>query len=594
MTVRSFSPDARGRRSSRVARTLAAVGAAIAILGATLPVVQAAPGDVVILTAGTAQVNGAKDANYTVVGTFGQNGSGATVATLYAVYNQAGCSGTGELFLFIKMATPGLTVRTIDNPSNLSFAYDSDNDGDADTVVPPNAGPAYSVGPPARTEGEFSVCYDTVDAPLGQGIAVTFQFSVAPETAEGRVARLIGATTAGDVGIHIATPDSGPPPAPSGTLQLPASPVRILDTRIDKGLFNKFDAHAVRSLQVAGLNGIPSTAIAVTGNLTVVKSDGPGFLAVTTDQPVGAPTVSTLNFITNETAANNLVTPLAADGTVWITNWSSAKNHVLLDITGYFVPGTAQADYVDVTPTRILDTRPGGTGLTGPFLNGMPRTITVGGLGGVPEGAAAVVGNLTVTGQTHAGYASLTTTSTNNPATSTVNFAGGGNRANGIVIKLDANTDMSGVVINGAGKYAHLIFDVTGYFTTTASGAIYHQVGPARLMDSRTDTGVNGPVAKATPVTLTVSPNAPVPSGATGVAGNLTVTGQTAAGFVSMTETPDAAPTTSTVNFPVGVNRANGVLAPLSSGDASFTYSTGATGSPTTEMIFDVTGYFAP
>jgi hypothetical protein len=59
-----------------------------------------------------------------------------------------------------------------------------------------------------------------------------------------------------------------------------------------------------------------------------------------------------------------------------------------------------------------------------------------------------------------------------------------------------------------------------------------------------------------------------------------------------MTATPDATPETSTLNFPVGVNRANGVVAPLSGGHASFVYKTTASGSSQTELIFDVTGYF--
>lgn len=381
-------------------------------------------------------------------------------------------------------------------------------------------------------------------------------------------------------------------PPTSGTLQLPNNPVRVLDTRIDKGLANAFNARATRSLQVAGTNGIPADAIAITGNLTVVNPGSNGYLSALTASPPAAPEVSNLNFSAHETAANNLVAPLTSDGRIFLTNWSSGKSNVLLDVTGYFRPATNLNRYVDVTPARILDSRPGGTGLSGFFNNGVPRTFAVKGVGGIPNDAVAVTGNLTVTQQTAAGYVSLTTNPDSTPPTSTINFSGGGTRANGIVVKLSASGSLSAVVVNGVGKKAHLIFDVTGYFTLDSGGAIYHIVDPSRLMDTRIDIGISGAFQKDNPQTLTVSPNDPIPSGAAGVTGNLTVAGQQDAGYVSMTATPDPTPETSTLNFPVGVNRANGVVAPLSGGDASFVYKTTASGSSQTDLIFDVTGYF--
>ena len=45
--------------------------------------------------------------------------------------------------------------------------------------------------------------------------------------------------------------------------------------------------------------------------------------------------------------------------------------------------------------------------------------------------------------------------------------------------------------------------------------------------------------------------------------GNVTIIGQTKGGFVSVTPTPIANPTTSTINFPTGDIRANGIAAPI-------------------------------
>ncbi len=64
-----------------------------------------------------------------------------------------------------------------------------------------------------------------------------------------------------------------------------------------------------------------------------------------------------------------------------------------------------------------------------------------------------------------------------------------------------------------------------------------------------------------------------MPVNATAVTGNLTVTAQTAPGFVFLGPDPVANPPSSTLNFPVGDNRANGVTVALSAtGTLSATY----------------------
>ena len=82
---------------------------------------------------------------------------------------------------------------------------------------------------------------------------------------------------------------------------------------------------------------------------------------------------------------------------------------------------------------------------------------------------------------------------------------------------------------------------------------------------------------------------------AVAVTGNLTVTGQTAAGYVYLGPEPVSDPTTSTLNFPVGDNRANGVTVALRAGGTPGSLSVTYVASPasaTTHVLFDVTGYF--
>jgi hypothetical protein len=115
------------------------------------------------------------------------------------------------------------------------------------------------------------------------------------------------------------------------------------------------------------------------------------------------------------------------------------------------------------SPYRVLDTRSGTVGLSGPFTNHAARTFTV---GGVPAGAIAVTGNLTVTGQTSSGYFSIGPVATNNPGSSTLNFPVGDDRANAVTVALGAGGTLSITFVAPSNRpSAHAIFDVTGYFT---------------------------------------------------------------------------------------------------------------------------------
>ncbi len=75
-------------------------------------------------------------------------------------------------------------------------------------------------------------------------------------------------------------------------------------------------------------------------------------------------------------------------------------------MTGYFLASNAGATYRPLPPVRSLDTR-FGNGLTGTFATTVPRTWQVAGRDGIPAGAVAVTGNVTVTGQTSRGWVTV-------------------------------------------------------------------------------------------------------------------------------------------------------------------------------------------
>ena len=125
------------------------------------------------------------------------------------------------------------------------------------------------------------------------------------------------------------------------------------------------------------------------------------------------------------------------------------------------------------------------------------------------------------------------------------------------------------------------------------TGSTYAPLTPARLLDTRFGTGLSGKFVANTPRTFQVTGLGGVPANAVGVTGNFTVTNQTAAGAAFLGPNSTASPATSTLNFPLGDSRANGVtlaLSPTGTLSATYLYKPGAT----TDFIFDVTGYFVP
>jgi outer membrane protein assembly factor BamB len=416
--------------------------------------------------------------------------------------------------------------------------------------------------------------------------------------------------------------------SPTHSTYVPLTPVRLVDSRPgtgQTGLTASLVHNTPASFIVTGRAGIPANAVAVTGNLTVTNQTSFGYLSLTPTQPTGVPATSTLNFPTGDNRANAVVVPLGSDGAghgvLWVTYeglFPTAQTDVIFDATGYFVPDDAGSTYVPVTPTRFVDSRAGAgqTGLSASLAYNAPVSFRVSartdtGLP-IPDNAVAVTGNLTVTNQSSFGYFSLTPSQPSGvPGTSTLNFPTGDNRANAVVVPL--GTDGSGHRVIwityeaiSSSASADVVFDVTGYFVPGASGAYYVPVTPNRLVDSRPGadhSGLSSSLSYNAPASFVATDRcsgvaaANVPASAVAVTGNLTVTNQTSFGYLSLTPSqPAGTPSTSTLNFPVGDNRANAVIAPLGTDDAGhgalwITYEA-VSSSASTDAVFDVTGYF--
>jgi hypothetical protein len=381
---------------------------------------------------------------------------------------------------------------------------------------------------------------------------------------------------------------------PSGTYHTLA-PTRILDTRKGTGPTGALVSGKARTFTVGGYVAtpggpvvVPANAIAVTGNLTVTGATAAGYVRL---GPSTAGTASTINFKAGDDHANGVTLGLAGDGSLSALYMGAARStaNLLFDVTGYFVRDTTGATFFPVTPNRIVDTR-FNTNITGALPTDAVKTFTVSGKAGVPPEAIAVTGNVTVVGQTSAGYVLVSPSITPGvkPTSSTLNFPLGDTRANNVTVELAAGK-LQVEFVGKARTTTQFLFDVTGYFVPGLTGATFVPLAPGRVVDSRTPLGFRGPLKTGAAAQFLVSGQVSVHPIAVAVVGNLTVTGQTSYGWLSTG--PAKTTTTSTLNFPVGDNRANGFVCLLGP-NGSLTVTFGGTRGSSTQVVVDILGYY--
>ena len=301
---------------------------------------------------------------------------------------------------------------------------------------------------------------------------------------------------------------------------------------------------------------------------------------------------SVVNVPTGDVRAAGVTVKLGADGSLaalW-TGSTGSRSSLVFDVSGYFVPGATGATFTPLTPVRVLDTRTG-NGLNGWFVSNAPRSFLVRGRGGVPAGAVAVTGNLTVVGPSSAGFLYVGPVAATTPPGSSLNVPRGDIRAASVTVKLDG-TGRLGVVWKGApGANAHVLFDVTGYFVNGAGGAAFYPIDAARVLDSRVANGLAGAFPSLATRTFQATGRGTIPVNAVAVTGGATVVSPTGNGLLIVGPAGTALGATSTVNLPKGDIRANGLTVRTGPGGGIGAVYNGPRGA-SAGVIFDATGYF--
>jgi hypothetical protein len=248
----------------------------------------------------------------------------------------------------------------------------------------------------------------------------------------------------------------------------------------------------------------------------------------------------------------------------------------------------------------VLDTRDDTGGHHGPFGVGETATLQVTGSrdgGGLPSGVPAsgvsgVVLNVTVTNPTASSYLTLYPADAQRPTASNVNFAAGQTVPNRVMVRLSSTLASLGqLAIYNAMGTADVIIDVAGWYTDgTAGGTGSSFVGivPVRLLDTRNGTGSYFTPAGQTPLTLQVGGRVGVPSNATAVVVNVTVTGPSMPTYVTVWPHGSPRPVASDINVVKGQTVANLVVVKLgSNGNIDIFNAAG-----TSEVILEVVGWY--
>lgn len=110
------------------------------------------------------------------------------------------------------------------------------------------------------------------------------------------------------------------------------TPCRLLDTRTGAG--TPLAAGVPRDFTLTGVCGLPTDVAAVSLNVTVTNTAGPGYVTLY-PQGTAWPGVSTINYVGGQTVANAALVPLGSGGAVTALAGVSGTD-LVLDTNGYF------------------------------------------------------------------------------------------------------------------------------------------------------------------------------------------------------------------------------------------------------------------
>lgn len=396
----------------------------------------------------------------------------------------------------------------------------------------------------------------------------------------GGAAEILGGTFP-DLGLFKGGPTPpGPvtePPTQLGDY-VNVAPFRVLDTRSGAAL----DVAAPRTVQVAGVGGVPATDVtAVLVSITGVAAAGlTGGLAAWPAAGV-TPTMPTLTVAAAGESTITALVKVGANGSIALGALTAgAPVHAVVDVLGYFRTAVASRLRV-VRPFRAADTRRSRKRLKA----GATTSVKVRGLRGVPASANTVLVNLTTLSSTGTGHLRAYPAGATAPGTTNHSFRAGQTLSTLTWVQVGAAHKIS---VTADGADTHVLVDVVGYLAGGGSGRFF-PLPTARVLDTRTGAGGSGPVKARSRTRVPIRGVAGVPaSGVSAVVLKLSASAPSrAASLTAYTVGASRPALPSLYSVPGRVMENLVVVAPGRYG-AAYVYNSAGT----TDLMVDVVGYF--
>jgi uncharacterized repeat protein (TIGR03803 family) len=380
----------------------------------------------------------------------------------------------------------------------------------------------------------------------------------------------------------------GIPPTP--VQFVPLAPCRVVDTRKPDGPFGgpAIAGHTARSFALPqGDCGIPNTATVYSVNVTAVPHSQLGYLTI---WPTGQsqPTVSTMNS-DGRIKANAAIVPAGTGGAVSI--YVTDTTDVVLDVNGYFTATTPVSTYefYPLPPCRLVDTRGPNGNLGGPYLQGATERdfplLDSPCLRMLPQQPQAYSLNFTVVPNPSTqflGYLSVWPAGGSQPSVSTLNNPTATYVANAAIVPAPPD----GRIAVYPSQSTDLVIDINGYFAPPDNGGMqFYPTTPCRVIDTRS--GGGQPFSGELTVSVVGSPCAPSVNAQAYVL-NATVVPSGALTFLTLWPDQQSRPNVSTLNAIDAAVTSNMAIVPTQNGSID------AYASQATQLILDISGYFAP
>ena len=372
-------------------------------------------------------------------------------------------------------------------------------------------------------------------------------------------------------------PATAPTSAPTGWQ--PMTPARFVDSRVSSGA-TKLLAGVPKRIKLTGRFGLPTDALAISGNFTVANPAGAGYLTIwNCSNPM--PVVSTLNFPSGEAVSNAATAPLDIDGSVCA--YSPVTTDILIDVSGYYAVA-ANSKFSPVVPDRVMDTRMG-IGPSGRLTAGQVVELA---LPAAPKNATGAMLSVTTINPDTTGFVTVYPCGAL-PPTSSVNPAAGDIRPNTVTTALSATR----TVCVYSNTNLDVIIDVFGYMAPSSATG-FTPSAPFRWVDTRDgwntamNFGTGGQrLGGGQTISIQIAGQRGIPATAKAVSFNVTaVDGQGNNGYI--TAYPCGwQPPTSNVNFSAGQAVANGAMVALSGSGTLCVYA-----AVSVHVILDVNGWW--